>query len=547
MRPHVVTWLDQFLPHHISLLVAPTWFTCIGLAGLVTLLLMVRIARRRGIDPALVASAILWSYLAAVAAGIVVPMIIDAIEQYVARGRVRVRWAGMTSFWGYLAGGAALVVVCRRGGLRVARFADLAAAPLGVALVFARLGCFLAGCDFGKVTSSPLALRFPSGSPAWRAHVSGGLVPAERTASLPVHPTQLYEAMLGVVMALVALAIARTPWARRRPGTTFLAVAATYALGRLGVEELRGDVGRGFHLGLSSGQVFSIAVLAAIAIGVVATSRRVRRAGPATAALAAALLALVTPRLAAAQPGTIVPTQPQPPPQPQPQPQSPYPTDGAPISPYPDSTPGPDAPPQPPAQPLVAPVPAPAPAPAPAATATARPRFELGALFGYATVLNRRQGQIPPLAGPSLSAGVALPRGAAVWLDLDSLGNDDASHGTILLSAGLLGAVRPGLTLGARVGAGTTLVNFDEPAFRDVSGATLRAEALVVYDLGERWFIAVRPLTFDLLSADNLGGAIVTWQLRAGLAYRFGPRVQRASAPATARAAPSPARAVASP
>ena len=104
MRSHLVEWLDAFMSRDLALLLAPTWFTMVGLAGLVTLLVMVRMARRAGVDPGVIASAILWGYLAAVIAGIVVPMMIDAAEQYVASGRVRVRWAGMTSFWGYGAG-----------------------------------------------------------------------------------------------------------------------------------------------------------------------------------------------------------------------------------------------------------------------------------------------------------------------------------------------------------------------------------------------------------------------------------------------------------
>jgi prolipoprotein diacylglyceryltransferase len=144
MRPHLVSWLETFMSRDLALLLAPTWFTMIGLAGLVTLVILVRVARRHGIDPGVIASAILWGYLAAVVAGIVVPMMIDAAEQYVATGRVTVRWAGMTSFWGYAAGAIAVIVVCRGGGLAPARLADLAAAPLGLSLCVARLGCFIA-------------------------------------------------------------------------------------------------------------------------------------------------------------------------------------------------------------------------------------------------------------------------------------------------------------------------------------------------------------------------------------------------------------------
>ena len=69
MRSHVVSWLDGFLPHHISSLIAPSWFTCVGLAGLVTLILMLVLARRRGIDSGVIASVILWCYVAAVVRG----------------------------------------------------------------------------------------------------------------------------------------------------------------------------------------------------------------------------------------------------------------------------------------------------------------------------------------------------------------------------------------------------------------------------------------------------------------------------------------------
>ena len=178
MRAHVVDWLAQFMPHDLASLLAPTWFTMVGIAGLATLLWMLRIGKREGIDRGVIAALVLWPYLAAVAGGIVLPLVIDGVGQLVTTGRVTIHWAGMTSFWGYLCGLGALAMVCRKHGLSLARFGDLAAAPLGLALVFSRLGCFLAGCDYGKVTSLPWALRFPAGSPAWQDHVAAGLIPS---------------------------------------------------------------------------------------------------------------------------------------------------------------------------------------------------------------------------------------------------------------------------------------------------------------------------------------------------------------------------------
>ena len=70
MRPHLVEWLDGFMPHGIASTIAPSWFTCIGLAGLVTLFAMLAVARRIGIDRGVVASMVLWCDVTAVIAGL---------------------------------------------------------------------------------------------------------------------------------------------------------------------------------------------------------------------------------------------------------------------------------------------------------------------------------------------------------------------------------------------------------------------------------------------------------------------------------------------
>ena len=65
-------------------------------------------------------------------------MMIRAVEDFATTGQFRPRWAGMTSFWGYLMGAAAVTIACERRRLSVARVADLAVIPFGAALVLAR-------------------------------------------------------------------------------------------------------------------------------------------------------------------------------------------------------------------------------------------------------------------------------------------------------------------------------------------------------------------------------------------------------------------------
>ena len=256
-------------------------------------------------------------------------------------------------------------------------------------------------------------------------------------------------------------------------------------------QALRGDAGRGIYAGLSSGQLFSLAVLAAIAVGWLL--KRNARTAIAALATAAAIAMVFDVGSAEAQPA---PADPAPP------------------------TPAPLAP------PAAAPAPMPAmppPAPVEAAPDPSALHVHAGLLFGIATPLNRRPDKVGLLAGPTVSVGFGFGN-LGLWADFDSFGNRDASHGTIMISGGLQNEVKPGIVLGARMGVGATLVNFDEPAFRDVTGTSLRIETVGEYNFGSAWTIWLRPLSFDLLTAKDLGGPILTYQMRIGIAYRFGDR-----------------------
>ena len=275
MRPYVVAWLERFLPASLAQVLAPTWFTMVGVAGLLTLLVLLRRARQDGLDRGAVATVVLTAYLTAVLGGVTIPSVIALVERSIDGQPAQLRMVGMTSFWGYLAGTVGAVEACRRTRVPLGWLADRMTPMLGVSLALIRTGCFLAGCDYGKIIGVAWAVRFPAGSPAWRDHVERGLVPVTRDVSLPVHPTQLYEALLGVAIAIVAAVITRRRAAVGR-GWVFLGAAVAYCATRLAIENLRGDRVRGFMLGLSSGQVFALAVLVAVPLWWLA-----RRAAPA--------------------------------------------------------------------------------------------------------------------------------------------------------------------------------------------------------------------------------------------------------------------------
>jgi hypothetical protein len=162
-----------------------------------------------------------------------------------------------------------------------------------------------------------------------------------------------------------------------------------------------------------------------------------------------------------------------------------------------------------------------------------------GALLGFAAPINRRMDQVPALGGPSLSVGFVLDR-LGVWLDFDSLGNTEASHGTVLLAGSVMQTVNRQINVGARVGVGPTLVNFDDPAFKDVLGTTVRVEAVAEYAFNESWQLWLRPFTFDTLTARDLGGPIVTYEMRVGVGYRFGGHARKQPQPPQQQPYPYP-------
>ena len=116
---------------------------------------------------------------------------------------------GGLSWFGGLAGGLIAGLATLRGyGVPLVR--GLAAASPGLAIGHAigRVGCFLVGDDYGRPSTLPWAVAFPQGLPP---------------TDVPVHPTQLYEA---IPLAIVAWLLIR--W--RRQGTPDSVVFSRYLI-----------------------------------------------------------------------------------------------------------------------------------------------------------------------------------------------------------------------------------------------------------------------------------------------------------------------------
>jgi phosphatidylglycerol:prolipoprotein diacylglycerol transferase len=180
---------------------------------------------------------------------------------YLARPwRVLAVWEGGHVWYGALAGGLLALGWHARRTAPLRTLGDLFLPAAALGHLFGRLGCFAAGCCWGRPTDLPWAVVFPADSLC-------------RLPGVPLHPTQLYEAGGEAAILLVLLVL----WRRRREaGELGLAYLALYALLRLAVEPLRADADRGFVLSgaLSTAQLTSLLLLLVAA----ALGWRVRRA-----------------------------------------------------------------------------------------------------------------------------------------------------------------------------------------------------------------------------------------------------------------------------
>jgi phosphatidylglycerol:prolipoprotein diacylglycerol transferase len=161
-------------------------------------------------------------------------------------------WGGLLAYFAL-----AMFVVLLAGARRPAAL-DLVALTIPIPWIAAKLGCFFNGCCYGRPCSLPWAVTFPPGA---------------RTAppGVPVHPSQLYEVGLMLIILLVFSQLKSDRW----QGTKLLWFLAIYGVGRAATDFLRGDTEGPLYLGvLSLTQVLSLAAGAAALILLLAHARK---------------------------------------------------------------------------------------------------------------------------------------------------------------------------------------------------------------------------------------------------------------------------------
>jgi phosphatidylglycerol---prolipoprotein diacylglyceryl transferase len=189
--------------HPFSFGIGPLQFTGFGIAVLLAFVIAQTIAQRelarRGHDPSpipdLIFAAVIGGLLGA---KIYYALIIGEIGDLFTR-------AGFV-FWGGLIGGiAAVLFIAYRKKLDLYRIMDVGGICIAAAYSVGRTGCWAVGDDYGKPWTSRWAVMFPDGAPPSTVDnltKFGAHFPADTPSStvVSVHPTQIYEVVLGFIM-----------------------------------------------------------------------------------------------------------------------------------------------------------------------------------------------------------------------------------------------------------------------------------------------------------------------------------------------------------
>ena len=176
--------------------------------------------------------------------------------------------SGGVYYGGFILAAIAGIWMSWRKGLPVWKVADLCAPGIALGQAIGRLGCFAAGCCYGKPTSQPWGVVF---SDPCSHQVVG--VPL----GVPLHPAQLYQAAANLALfGLLWLSLSR----KRFDGQVFIFYLVGYAASRFLIEFFRGDASRGFVLGgaLSTSQFIGLILFPAAAVLFLILRRRQRAA-----------------------------------------------------------------------------------------------------------------------------------------------------------------------------------------------------------------------------------------------------------------------------
>jgi phosphatidylglycerol---prolipoprotein diacylglyceryl transferase len=217
----------------IGLLTVHTYGALIAIGFLVGLFIAIRTGRRNGID----SQKIMDMGLLLIISGVIgsrVTYILMNLSEYSANplNMFKLWEGGLVFSGGLLAAIIAMAFYLRHHKLDFWRVGDVWAPALAIGQAIGRIGCFMAGCCYGKETHGFCSVVFTDPK---------SIAPL----NIPLYPTQLFDSLSNfIIFAILMILSAR----KKFQGQVFLWFLIMHSTARLVIEKFRGD-NRGIFFG----------------------------------------------------------------------------------------------------------------------------------------------------------------------------------------------------------------------------------------------------------------------------------------------------------
>ncbi len=234
-----------------------TYGVLLAIAFLAGLYVVSRQAKRAGLDPGRVTDMAVWVLIAGLVGAKLLLLAVDwRFYTQNPRQLLGIFQSGGVFYGGLVAGILVAWFYARRYRLPGWKTADVLAPGVVLGQAIGRLGCFSAGCCWGKPSHLPWAVTFTDLNAARQVGTP---------MDIPLHPSQLYESFAAFLIFFFLVWLARR---QSFQGQVALAYVTLYSIVRFSLEFLRGDVERGLWFGrtLSTSQIVAILLLVAVAI-----------------------------------------------------------------------------------------------------------------------------------------------------------------------------------------------------------------------------------------------------------------------------------------
>jgi len=203
-----------------------TYGLLIAIGFIAGLIVAVRIGKRHGIDSQYIMDLGLILIISGVIGSRIFYVLLNVSYYLKNPFDVLKLWQGGLVFSGGLLGAViAGAFYIRRHGYDIWQMGDIFAPAIVIAQAIGRVGCFMAGCCYGKPTSLPWGATFTNPESIAPLHI-------------PLHPTQLYDSLSNFIIFIIVMSLG----ARKKfNGQVFIWFLILHSTARLLIEKFRGD------------------------------------------------------------------------------------------------------------------------------------------------------------------------------------------------------------------------------------------------------------------------------------------------------------------